>query len=395
MLSTKNLNAIAHYTDWIPAHVHVGGLGWNGFLTFGMLYWLFPKMWRTELWSTKLANAHFWIGTLGIVFWTLPMYWAGWTQASMWKQFTDEGMLAYPNFLETVTQIKPMFALRAIGGLLYFTGAVLAVVNLWKTATSGSFLANESASAPAMAKTYKKQKGEHWHRWIERKPMQLLFWSFIAVAIGGVVEMIPTFLVESNVPTISSVKPYTPLELEGRDIYIREGCNNCHSQMIRPFRSEVVRYGEYSKAGEFVYDHPFLWGSKRTGPDLHREGEVGGKMYKNASWHYNHMYDPTSTSSGSIMPPYPWLIEDDLDYSDIGKKISAMRTLGVPYPEGYEEQAVIDLKAQQEKIFKDLKDEGIRSADPNKEIVALIAYLHRLGRDITQGDDADEMAANK
>ena len=394
MLSTKNLNAIAHYTDWIPAHVHVGGLGWNGFLTFGMLYWLFPKMWRTNLWSIKLANAHFWIGTLGIIFWTLPMYWAGWTQASMWKQFTDEGMLAYPNFLETVTQIKPMFLLRAIGGLLYFTGAVLAVINLWKTAAGGSFLAKESASAPALAKQYKKHKGEHWHRWIERKPMQLLFWSFIAVVIGGVVEMVPTFLIESNVPTISAVKPYTPLELEGRDIYIREGCNNCHSQMIRPFRSEVARYGEYSKAGEFVYDHPFLWGSKRTGPDLHREGEVGGKMYKNASWHYNHMYDPTSTSAGSIMPPYPWLIEDDLDYSDIGKKISAMRTLGVPYPEGYEEQAVADLKAQQQMIFEDLEKEGIRNADPNKEIVAIIAYLHRLGHDITQDDSGDEMAKN-
>ena len=393
MLSTKNLNAIAHYTDWIPAHVHVGGLGWNGFLTFGMFYWMFPKLWKTKLWSTKLANTHFWIGTLGILFWVLPMYWAGWTQASMWKQFTAEGMLAYPNFLETVTRIKPMFALRAIGGLLYFSGAIMAVINLWQTACQGSFQKAEAAAAPAMAKAFKKPKGEHWHRWIERKPVQLLVGSFIAVAIGGLIEMIPTFLVESNVPTISSVKPYTPLELEGRDIYIREGCNNCHSQMIRPFRSEVVRYGEYSKAGEFVYDHPFLWGSKRTGPDLHREGEIGGKMYKDAAWHYNHMYDPTSTSSGSIMPRYPWLIEDDLDYSDIGKKIAAMRTLGVPYEEGYEDQqAVADLQAQQQKIYDDLKEKGIKSADPNKEIVALIAYLHRLGRDVTSADDTQEVA---
>jgi len=392
MLSTKNLNAIAHYTDWIPAHVHIGGLGWNGFLTFGMFYWLFPKMWNTKLWSVKLANTHFWVGTLGILFWTLPMYWAGWTQASMWKQFTDEGMLAYPNFLETVTQNKPMFAMRALGGLFYFTGAVIAVVNLWKTAQQGIFAKSESAAAAPLAKKYKKHKGDHWHRWIERKPVQMMFWSFIAVAIGGLIEMVPTFLIESNVPTISAVKPYTPLELEGRDIYIREGCNACHSQMIRPFRSEVVRYGEYSKAGEFVYDHPFLWGSKRTGPDLAREGEVGGKMYKAASWHYNHMYDPTSTSAGSIMPMYPWLIDDELDYSNITKKISAMRTLGVPYAEGYEDQAVADLQEQQQKILADLKAEGIKNAEANKEIVALIAYLHRLGRDITQ--DPEEMAVN-
>lgn len=376
MLSTKNLNAIAHYTDWIPAHVHVGALGWNGFMAFGMFYWLFPKMWQTKLWSTKLANIHFWIGTLGIVFWALPMYWAGWVQASMWKQFTAEGVLAYPNFLETVTQLAPMYKLRVVGGLLYFTGVVLAFINLLQTARQGSFLKSESASAPAMAPKYRKQKGEHWHRWIERKPVPLFFWTLIAVVIGGVIEIIPTFMVKSNVPTISSVKPYTPLELEGRDIYIREGCNNCHSQMVRPFRSEVVRYGDYSKAGEFVYDHPFLWGSKRTGPDLHR---VGNK-YPN-SWHYRHMLDPELTSPGSIMPPYPWMFEDDLNTSYLEKKIAAMRTLGVPYAEGYEAQALSDLQAQANEITNDLKENGYE-IESSKEIIALIAYMQRLGIDI-------------
>jgi cytochrome c oxidase cbb3-type subunit I/II len=376
MLSTKNLNAIAHYTDWIPAHVHVGALGWNGFMAFGMFYWLFPKMWQTKLWSTKLANIHFWIGTLGIVFWALPMYWAGWVQASMWKQFTAEGVLAYPNFLETVTQLAPMYKLRVLGGLLYFTGVVLAFINLLQTARQGSFLKSEAASAPAMAPQYRKQKGEHWHRWIERKPVPFFFWTLIAVVIGGVIEIIPTFMVKSNIPTISSVKPYTPLELEGRDLYIREGCNNCHSQMVRPFRSEVVRYGDYSKAGEFVYDHPFLWGSKRTGPDLHR---VGNK-YPN-SWHYRHMLDPELTSPGSIMPPYPWMFEDELNVSYLEKKIAAMRTLGVPYAEGYEEQAMSDLQAQANEIAKDLKDNGYE-IESNKEIIALIAYMQRLGTDI-------------
>lgn len=387
MLSIKSINAIAHYTDWIPAHVHVGALGWNGFLTFGMFYWLFPKMWRTKLWSEKLANAHFWIGTLGILFWTLPMYWAGWTQAQMWNQFSGEGVLVYKNFLETVTQLAPMYALRSLGGLLYFSGMIMAIVNLFKTAQQGSFLKFEEASS-APLKKYKKHKGEHWHRWIERKPVQLLVWSLVAVAIGGVIEMVPTFMVDSNIPTISSVKPYTPLELEGRDIYIREGCNNCHSQMIRPFRSEVVRYDpvdlQYSKAGEYVYDHPFLWGSKRTGPDLHRLG----KKYPN-SWHFNHMRIPKSTSPGSIMPPYPWLYENDLDDSDLEKKIVAMRGLGVPYAEGYEDQARADLTAQAKEIAENLKSElsrELKNVETERlqklEIIALISYLQRLGTDI-------------
>jgi cytochrome c oxidase cbb3-type subunit I/II len=384
MLSIKSINAIAHYTDWIPAHVHIGGLGWNGFLTFGMMYWLIPKMWGTKLKSYALANTHFWIGTLGILFWTLPMYWAGWTQASMWKQFTPEGFLAYPNFLETVSQLKYFYMLRAFGGVLYLTGAVIGVVNLVSTMRSGSLLESESAEAPALASTYQKHEGEHWHRWIERKPVQLLVWSLIAVAIGGAIEMIPTALIESNIPTISSVKPYTPLELEGRDIYIREGCNNCHSQMVRPFRSETERYGEYSKAGEFVYDHPFLWGSKRTGPDLHRLG-----LKYPDSWHYNHMYDPTTMSPNSIMPPYPWLIEDDLDYSDLKGKINAMRTLGVPYEEGYEDQAEADLLAQADKIVSNLQVDGIEVSN-NKEIVALIAYLQRLGTDIKASNTAQK-----
>ncbi len=386
MLSLKNVNAISHFSDWTIAHVHIGGLGWNGFLTFGMLYYLVPKMWGTQLKSQKLANAHFWIGTLGILFYAIPMYWAGFTQSSMWKQFTDEGFLAYPNFLETVTQLMPMYALRAFGGLLYLIGAILWVVNLVQTAKQGSFMKNEEAEAPALAKAY-SGKGEDWHRSLERRPIQFLVLSLIAVAIGGVIEMMPTFLVKSNIPTISAVKPYTPLELEGRDIYIREGCYNCHSQMVRPFRSETERYGEYSKAGENVYDHPFLWGSKRTGPDLAREGSP--KLRKSNLWHYNHMMDPRTMSPGSIMPPYPWLIEQDLDYSSIQGKISAMRTLGVPYPEGYEEIALDDYNAQAEEIVADLSASGVE-VSKDKEIVALIAYLQKLGRDIYE----DELANN-
>jgi cytochrome c oxidase cbb3-type subunit I/II len=381
MLSLKNVNAIAHYTDWIVGHVHIGGLGWNGFLTFGMLYFLIPKMWNTKLYSDNLANVHFWIGTLGIILYALPLYWAGFAQSLMWKEFTAEGYLAYPNFLETVTQIQGMYVLRALGGTLYFVGAIVGVYNLIKTAGQGTFMPSEADEAPALTKVYAPHSGEYWHRWIERKPVQMLVLSLVLVAIGGLFELVPTFLVKSNVPTIEAVKPYTPLELEGRDIYIREGCYTCHSQMIRPFRSETERYGEYSKAGEFVYDHPFQWGSKRTGPDLHR---VGGKYPD--SWHFNHMLDPRTMSPGSLMPAYPWLLSDDGDYSMTPNKISAMRTLGVPYEEGYEEQALADLEAQAEQIVSNLKGDGIE-IDKNKEIVALIAYLQRMGTDISNVEE--------
>lgn len=375
MLSLKNVNAIAHFTDWIVAHVHVGALGWNGFLTFGIIYWLIPKMFRTELYSKKLANWHFWIGTLGIIIYAVPMYWAGFAQSFMWKQFTEEGQLKY-QFLETVTHIIPMYALRSLGGALFLIGAIMMAYNIFKTVKAGSFLANEEAEAAPLSKEYAKHNGEHWHRWIERRPVQMLVLSLIVVIIGGVIELVPTFLIESNVPTIASVKPYTPLELHGRDIYVREGCYTCHSQMIRPFRSEVARYGEYSKAGEFVYDHPFQWGSKRTGPDLAR---IGGKYPD--SWHYNHMLEPSSMSPGSIMPNYAWLLDDKLDTSSTAPKIRAMMTLGVPYPKGYDKIANKDLMNQANQIAANLKKDGIETLS-DREIVAMVAYLQRVGTDI-------------
>ena len=374
-LSLKNVNAIMHYTDWIISHVHVGALGWNGFLTFGILYWLVPKLYRTHLYSRKLANLHFWIGTLGIVFYAVAMYTSGLTQSLMWKQFTDFGTLQYPNFLETVLQIVPFWMIRAFGGTLYLIGVVVMVFNLYKTARQGAFEPFVDAAAAPLTADHHGPKGLR-HRWLESRPIQFTVLALVAILIGGLAEIIPMYVVKSNVPTITSVKPYTALELQGRDIYIREGCNTCHSQMVRPFRSETERYGEYSKAGEFVYDHPFLWGSKRTGPDLHR---VGGK-YPNL-WHYLHMNEPVSMSPGSIMPPYPWLLTQDLDVGSTPAKIRAMQSLGVPYPSGYDERAVADLTLQAEAIALDITRAGA-PADPQKEIVALIAYLQRLGTDI-------------
>ncbi|MBC7567626.1 MAG: cytochrome-c oxidase, cbb3-type subunit I [Pedobacter sp.] len=377
MLALKQINAIAHYTDWIVAHVHVGALGWNGFLTFAMLYWLIPRIYKTELYSKKLANFHFWIGTLGIIFYAVPLYFAGFTQGLMWKEFTEEGMLKYPNFLETVIQIIPMYILRAAGGAMYLTGVLVMTYNLIKTVKKGKLVADEPAEALALPQEYTPQgTDKKLHRLLERKPMAFLVLSLVVILIGGVIEMMPTFTIKSNIPTISSVKPYSPLELQGRDLYIREGCVNCHSQMIRPFRSETERYGEYSKAGEFVYDHPFLWGSKRTGPDLAR---VGGK-YSN-SWHFNHLLDPQTMSPGSIMPTYEWLTNQQLDTTTTIAKINAMRTLGVPYELGYEHQANADLAEQAKAIGDDLKKSDVR-VKSDREIIAVIAYLQRLGTDI-------------
>jgi len=378
MLSLKQINGIAHFTDWIVAHVHVGALGWNGFLTFGVLYWLIPRIYKTELYSKKLAAFHFWIGTLGILFYAIPMYWSGFTQGLMWKEFTAEGLLKYPNFLATTLQIIPMHVLRSIGGALYLIGVIAMTYNLVKTMKCAVLVANEPAEAMPLEKVmvHESPADRAWHRVLERKPMKFMVLSLIIILIGGMVEMMPTFTIQSNVPTIASVKPYSALELQGRDLYIREGCVNCHSQTVRPFRSETERYGEYSKAGEFVYDHPFLWGSKRTGPDLHR---IGGK-YSDA-WHYNHLVDPASMSPGSIMPPYPWLIEQKLDISTTASKINAMRSLGVPYSPGYEQQANQDLEKQAMQITAELKQNNIRIKS-DREIVAIIAYLQRLGTDI-------------
>lgn len=377
MLAFKQINAIAHYTDWIVAHVHVGALGWNGFLTFAILYWLIPRIYKTELYSKKLASFHFWIGTLGIIFYAVPLYFAGFTQGLMWKEFTPEGVLKYPNFLETVIQIIPMYMLRALGGFFYLVGVIVMTYNIIKTAKAGKLVADEAAEAQALPQEFVAVGTDRkWHRVLERKPMVFMVLSLIVILIGGMIEMMPTFSIKSNIPTIASVKPYSALELQGRDLYIKEGCVNCHSQMIRPFRSETERYGEYSKAGEFVYDHPFLWGSKRTGPDLAREG---GK-YSNA-WHFNHLVDPQTMSPGSIMPPYEWLSTQALDTSSTVAKINAMRSLGVPYAEGYEHQANQDLDAQAKEIAADLRKNNIK-VKSDAEIVALIAYLQRLGTDI-------------
>ncbi|MDD3003826.1 cytochrome-c oxidase, cbb3-type subunit I [Flavobacterium sp.] len=403
MLSLKNVNAIAHFTDWIVAHVHVGALAWNGFLAFGMIYWLVPRMTKGNLFSSKLANLHFWLGTLGIILYALPMYVAGFLQASMWKQFNPDGTLMYGNFLETVTQIIPMYWIRMIGGSMYILGMFILVYNIYRTIRANKAVEDDFAEAPALQVISKSRlKGEKFHPWLERRPIQLTILATVAILIGGIIQIVPTIMVDSNIPTIAAVKPYTPLELEGRDLYIREGCVGCHSQQVRPFRSEVERYGPQSKAGEYVYDHPFLWGSKRTGPDLMRLGQK-----YNDNWHFNHMWDPQSTSAGSIMPGYKWLFDNKaMNISGIEAKMKVMQKLGVPYTDEEVANAKEAIAKQAQGIEDNLHADPdfVKSYENSKkaaaakgeefvpmsqrEIVALIAYLQRLGTDIKVKDNA-------
>lgn len=374
MLSLKNVNAIAHFTDWIVAHVHVGALAWNGFMVFAILYWMIPRIYKTNLWSAKWMSYHFWLGTIGIAFYAIPMYISGFTQGMMWKQFTENGTLLYGNFLETTLQIIPMHQMRAFGGTLYLIGAILMAINLFKTMKSGKLVENEEDEAVSLGKLNEEDYKEwHWHSWLERRPTQLLVGSLIVILIGSIIEIIPTMMSEKTVNQIATVEPYTSLELEGRDIYIREGCVGCHSQLIRSLRSESERYGPISQSSEYVYDRPFLWGSKRTGPDLHREGQ----KYPN-SWHYIHMRDPQALSPGSIMPSYPWLYDQELDFKDIKKKMEVLKRLGVPYENIEIENAEEDLMKQANEITSNLAQEKIQ-VESNKEIIALIAYLQKLG----------------
>ena len=397
MLSLKTFNGITHFTDWIIAHVHVGALAWNGFMAFAIIYYLIPRMTKGSLYSLKLANLHFWLGTLGIILYAFPLYIAGFVQASMWKQFNPDGSLTYGNFLETVKEIMPMYWMRAIGGTLYLIGMFVMVYNIVQTIRANDTVEDELAEAPPLQKISSGRiKGEKFHPWLERKPILLTIFATVAILIGGIIQIVPTIMIKSNIPTIASVKPYTPLELVGRDLYVREGCVGCHSQMVRPFRSEVERYGPQSKAGEFVYDHPFLWGSKRTGPDLLR---VGQKY--NDNWHFNHFWNPQSIATGSIMPSYKWLYDNKaLDISDIEKKMKAMRELGVPYTDYEIANAKKIIQLQSQTIEDNLKSDPdfVKSYSNSKakalannevfvamrerEIVALIAYIQRLGTDI-------------
>ncbi len=377
LLSLKSVNGLAHYTDWIVGHVHSGTLGWNGFLTFGIFYWMIPKLWSTKLYSVRLANAHFWTGFLGIILYIASMWIAGITQGLMLRGIdTSTGRLLYPDFIETVIRIVPMYWVRAVGGGLFLVGYILMLYNVIRTI--------QSAPKAVAAPVYKVSPqsgfghsgtGETRHRMLEGMPFVFALLAVIAVSVGTIIEFLPAFLARDYISPNSKVKPYTALELHGRDIYVREGCYVCHSQMIRPMEAEVLRYGTYSRAEESMYDRPFQWGSKRTGPDLAR---IGGK-YPDL-WHYRHMKDPREVVNGSIMPSYAWLLDGKIDFKILENKLSVMKMLNVPYSDDEILHAQADAKLQAKQIAEAMTSQGAQADLEDKEIVALIAYLQSLGR---------------
>jgi cytochrome c oxidase cbb3-type subunit I/II len=432
LLSIRSVNALAHYTDWIIGHVHVGTLGWNGFMAAGMIYWLLPRLWSKPLYSTALANLHFWIGLVGILLYVSAMWTSGITQGVMLNGTSENGtVLAYPNFLDTLNAIRPMMLMRVVGGSLYLSGWLLLAYNFFRTVrgarpVNGSievYVEPPAAGTPALgllgsvvnppvlfslfafgfacvwmfgsplltiagmvgamfcvaaAVAHFEVRGKRWEEWYDRLLVTALPFTvltLIAVVAGGLIQIIPTIVANqaANVEDRRQI-PYTPLELAGFDLYVSNGCYLCHSQMIRTLVPDVLRYGDYSRLGESIYDHPFQWGSKRNGPDLAR---IGGK-YPNV-WHLRHLEDPRSVSAGSNMPNFRWLLTDPLDLATLPRRIAVQRELGVPYPQRSDAAVVADARAQAALVADDLRAAGAPMA-PDREVIALIAYLQKLGK---------------
>ena len=400
MLSVKAVNALSHYTDWTIAHVHSGALGWNGFMVFGMVYWMLPRLYQTKVWSPKMMNLHFWTGTIGILLYIIPIYAAGLMQGMMWRAMDDTGNLVYPEFIETIQEVVWLWWLRVLGGLLYVGGTVMLAINATMTwlnrpkvyeepiytarPLSKSFIdepepETDLQDVPVLdfAKKLSVFGKMAWHRNWERLPVKFTILTTAAVVIATLFEVIPTFLIRTNVPTIATVEPYTPLELAGRAIFISEGCYNCHSQMIRPMVAETKRYGEYSKPGEFIYDRPFQWGSRRIGPDLAREGGL-----RPSKWHWDHFENPSYISDGSVMPSYAHLLTEDLNFGLVQDHVKTAAYLGAPYSEDEIGNAESLARRQGEKIAAEIVAQGGPAAMHEKKAMAMIAYLQRLGTDI-------------
>lgn len=411
LLAIKSVDALSHYTDWEIAHVHAAALGWNGFMTFGMLYWLLPRLYQTPIWSPKLVNVHFWLGIVGILLYIIPTYAAGVIQGLMWRAIDAEtGQLTYPDFIQTTLKIVPLWWVRILGGSVYFIGLCLLAVNTLMTWLRRPAKYDVPIhQAPRLSKSYKDNLVQPasdlaavpvlefgkkldvwsklgWHRRWERLPGRFVLLATLAIALAAVVEVVPVFLIRGNVPTLATVQPYTPLELAGRHIYISEGCHNCHSQQVRRLIADTKRYGEYSKPGEFIYDRPFQWGSRRIGPDLAREG---GKQ--SSFWHWTHLEDPAREVEGSVMPSFEHLLHQDLNFAAIGPLVKTAHQLGAPYEAELEEYEAM-AHSQAEVITADIVKQGGPAAVYDKQAIALIAYLQRLGTDISRAPAAAEVA---
>ncbi|MFL5785923.1 MAG: cytochrome-c oxidase, cbb3-type subunit II, partial [Bacteriovoracaceae bacterium] len=389
LLSIKSVNAIAHFTDWIPGHVHAGTIGWNYLIIAGILFYLVPKLWNTELYSKKLANQQFWFAIVGLVLYVVSMWIAGITQSMMWRAMDDAGKLVYPNFIETVVKIVPMYWVRAIGGTSVLISFIMMIYNFYMTCKLAPAREKTVFEAFPLEAAY-VDAGATAHRKLEGWPMVFAVLSLVAILVGSGIEIIPSLVADKYVIKVSAIKPYSPLELHGRDLYVKEGCYTCHSQTVRPMAHEVVRYGKPSNAAEFVYDHPFQWGSKRTGPDLAR---VGGKYPH--MWHYKHFWDPRDVTAGSIMPRYTWLFDQKIAFNDIPAKMRVMQKLNVPYTDEEVANAVASAKAQAQGIADELASSGVPKKIVEMEVVALIAYIQRIGVDYTSIPDETLAAEEK
>ncbi|MDD0853397.1 cytochrome-c oxidase, cbb3-type subunit I [Halobacteriovorax sp. GB3] len=390
LLSLKSVNYMGHFTDWIVGHVHAGTIGWNYMMVAGMLYFLVPKLFRTKLYSVKLANVQFWSATIGLLLYMMSMWVAGITQALMWRAIDETGKLVYPNFIETVIKIIPMYWVRAIGGTFVLLGFLVMVYNLYKTIKAAPKAEKEEEFlAPAMDSSSLEPNATA-HRKLEGLPILFTILTTLAIIVGGAVEIIPSLISDKFVEKNPKVKPYTPLEIAGRDIFIKEGCYVCHSQHIRPTPEEYLRYGKPSEAADSVYDRPFQWGSRRIGPDLAREG---GK--RNNMWHYKHMINPREVTQGSIMPNYPWLAKNKIQYNTLKRKLKVMKALGVPYSDEQIENAVSIAQTQAQEVAEDLASSGVDMSIKNKEMVALIAYLQRLGVDTAEEETQENVAESE
>ncbi len=375
LLSVKAVSDLGHYTDWIVGHVHGGTLGWNSFLIFAMIYYLVPRLWHTKLYSTRLATNHFWISFSGIILYYVSMVTAGITQGIMWRSIDKTGMLEYSDFVETVVKIVPLYHVRSAGGALFILGFILFVYNIWKTVQSAPKIVDPEITAVSFRS--QPAPAEEGHRGLEGAGATFSVLTLIAILVGSVIEIFPTLSIHKYVSPNAKVTPYTPLELAGRDIFVKEGCYTCHSQMIRATPADTLRYGKRSTIEDSMYDRPFQWGSKRIGPDLAR---VGGK-YPDV-WHFRHFINPRDVIEQSIMPSYSWLLNKKVDFYELRKKLQVMKFLGVPY--SAEEVGSADLLAEQQaaKIVATLTEQGVKDNGKLRqtELVALIAYIQSLGK---------------
>tara|TARA_B110000495_G_C23037492_1_gene620241 strand:- start:889 stop:3216 length:2328 start_codon:yes stop_codon:yes gene_type:complete len=406
MLSIKSINALVHYTEWMTAHLELGLLGWNGMLILGMAYWLTPKLFQTGLWSNKAVSLHFWLALGGLLLCVVPGYAAGIVQSGVWRSMDDLGNLQY-DFVDSAPFLKRMWSLQLVGGLVYAAGFMVMLANYGMTwlkrsgayevpihyqdgsserirPVSGPVPVSVLETAPVLniAKRLDIWSRLNWHRQWEESPRRIGFLVALVVVLAFVVEVVPMFVfAASNVPPLAAVKPYTPLELLGRQIYVTEGCCNCHTQMVRPLMPETLRYGDYSQPGELVHDQPAQWGKRRIGPDLARES---GKQ--TSFWHWRHLANPQEDEPNSAMPSYRYLLDRPIDFEKINELVQAAHGLGVPYASeltGSQEMA----SKQAESIAADIVSKGgpIRRGTLmtyDAEAVALIAYLQRLGADL-------------